>query len=144
MTEQSTWLYDRYGALLLAGVDHDYDKIGEILDEIGQREGHPGVYVICCAMADTVRRLAIPGQKVGDGTLSGDLVTVAKPPGQPEDSPALWAVRFAAAYVNGDRTRLTDMFFGLLKSNDDLVVAGVVELIAMTADIALFSQAELS
>jgi hypothetical protein len=144
MSEKTAWLYDRFAVLLAAAMDHNGETVADVLVEVNEREGSDGIFAICCALADSIRRLAFPGIEIGDGTLTGDLAVVEKTSAEAGSEPALWVARFVAAYINGDKTRYADLFFLSLESDQELHLAAVVELLKMTADVARIREAELS
>lgn len=144
MSEKTTWLYNRFATLLSAAMDANGDAVTDVLIEVGQREGSDGIFAICFALADSIRRLAFPGLEIGDGTLTGGMAVVEKISAGAANGPVLWAARFVAAYINGDKTRCADLFFITLESDEELHLAAVIELIRMAADVARIREAELS
>lgn len=135
------WLTDQTGRIIVAAVDRDADTIATALGEIGDRYGHDGVYGVCCALASAVHTLAFPGVKQGDGTLTGDILAIEKLPGAKDEPATEWACRFVTSHINGDGPTNTSLFFGNL-GDEDLILGGVIALVAMTGDIARQKEAE--
>lgn len=144
MSETTKWLYDRFAVILTAAMDGKADLVADTIAEVGRTEGHDGVYAICCGMAQAVMRLGFPEIQQGDGTLTGDMMIVDKMPGASDDPAALWACRFVAAHVNGDRERCGDLFFVPIATGDDAIIGNVVALVIMTADLARTKETELA
>ena len=128
-TESRDWLTDRTMRLLCAAMDRDPDETVRLLEEIADEHGQRGMFGVCCAMAETVRRLVFPQIK-GDGSLTGDMLAIEKLPGAKDDRYTDWAARFVAA-----------LFLGSL-GDEDLHAGGVASLVAMAADIARQKEAE--
>lgn len=135
------WLADQTGHLILAAVDRDADTIATTLGEIGARYGHDGIYGVCCALATAVHQLAFPGVKQGDGSLTGDILAIEKLPGAKDESATEWACRFVTSHINGDGSTNASLFFANL-GDEDLILGGVVALVAMVGDIARHAEQE--
>jgi hypothetical protein len=137
--EAMEWIHDRFARILLAAADRDAEVVAENIDDVSTRYGHPGVYAVCCGMAETIRTLRFPGYEQGDGSLTGDIAVVQGPADSP-DSSGLWATRFVAAYLNGDAATTCALFFGTLENDEsgDALVTGVLRLIAMAAVLGPF------
>jgi hypothetical protein len=143
-TERLHWLSDRTMRLLCAAMDRDPDETTHLLEEIAERYNASGMYAVCCALAQSVLTLAFPEFKRGDGTLDdGEMLAVQRLPGASDDPHILWAVRFVAAYANGDMGTTDALFFGSM-DDEDAHGGGVVALIAMAADIARAKEAEVT
>lgn len=135
------WLADQTGRIILAAVDRDPDTVATALAEVGERYGHNGVYGLCCALATAVHQLAFPNFKQGDGTLTGDMLAIQKLPGAKDEPATEWACRFVATHINGDGPTNADLFFGNL-GDEDVLLSGVISLVAMVGDIARQKEAE--
>lgn len=135
------WLLDRYAELLTCAVDHDGDGVNVAITAVSERLGINGIYAICCALAETVRRLGFPEIERGDGTLTGDIAIIESAPHAP--APMLWATRFVASYINGDSTTQLSLFHSL-SDEADFVTHAFSELIDMAADLARAQRNELA
>jgi hypothetical protein len=141
--ERLEWLGERTMRLLCAAMDRDPDEVCRLLDEISERYDAAGMFGVCCALAQSVLTLAFPEFKRGDGTLDdGAMLAVQHLPGASDDPHALWAVRFIAAYANGDMDTTDALFFGSMP-DADAHTGGVIALIALAADIARQREAEV-
>lgn len=147
--EDKHWLYEKFAQILTAAVDRDADGVASGLGEVALRLDHDGVYSICCALAETVHKLAFPDFVQGDGSLTGDMAVVDKLSDDADRPPSLWAVRFVVAYMNGDRDTTLALFWGPLQDDnpavpaEDILIPGVSALINMAADITRLKEAEL-
>lgn len=133
--ERTAWLHRQFEVILEAAMERRADDIIDAISETGERYGGEGVFAICCALAETVRSLAFPDVKQGDGSLTGDMLIVENLTGKEGHPASLWACRFVVAYVNGDAGNTTSLFFGSML-DPDAHVAGVIELIMIAADMA--------
>lgn len=132
--ERLRWLADHAMRLLAAAIDRDSDQAARILEAIGTRYGHDGMYGTCCALSEAIRTWAFPTVKRGDGSLTGDLLGMAKLPGAKDDAATDWACRFLTTYVNGDADTNTALFFGQL-GDRELILGGVTALVGMAGGI---------
>jgi len=139
--ERMEFLADRTMRLICAAMDRQPEQASQLIEEMGERYGHDGMYGVCCALAETVRQWVWPEVKRGDGTLTGDMLAIEKLPSAREDRATDWAVRFVAAYVNGDGDNTTALFFGQL-DDQELILGGVIALVAMVGDIGRQKEAE--
>ncbi len=139
--DRIAWLADQTGRLICAAVDRDPDAVSDTLGEIGERYGHDGVYGVCCALATAVHQLAFPNLKQGDGSLTGDMLGIQKLPGAKDDPATEWACRFVTSHVNGDGPTNASLFYGNL-GDEDLILGGVISLVAMVGDIARQAEQE--
>jgi hypothetical protein len=136
------WLYERFARLMAAAVERDSETTSGIFVEVASRLGDSGVFALCCALAEAVRQYVFPGFTPGDGSLSGDIAVLEKLTDGPDHPPTLWATRFVAAYLNGDQDTSTALFFGAADDDEELLIAGLVELVEMAADLARQKQAQ--
>lgn len=139
--ERMQFLTDRTMRLLCAAMDRNHEEVARLVSEIADTYDAQGMYVVCCALAQSVLTLAYPDFKRGDGTLTGDLMAIERLPNSTGDPHALWAARFLAAYANGDMDTTDALFFGSM-SDEEAHTGGVVALIALAADIARQKEAE--
>lgn len=141
-SERMQFLTDRTMRLLVAAMDRDPDEITCLLEEISERYDAIGMFGVCCALAQSVLTLAFPDFKRGDGTLDdAQMLAVERLPEASDDPHTLWAVRFLAAYANGDMDTVDALFYGSMP-DADAHAGGVVALIAFAADIARQKEAE--
>lgn len=139
--ERIEWLGQRTMRLICAAMDRDADEAARLLEDIGKRYGHDGVYATCCALSEAARVWAFPSVRRGDGSLTGDILAIERLPGAKDDPASLWACRFLAAYVNGDAATSTALFFGQLE-DQELIIGGVTALIGMVGGIGRQVEAE--
>lgn len=141
------WIFNQFAVILSAAMDRDSAQVADAIGETGLTYGHEGVYAVCCALAETVRKLGFPDFEQGNGTLTGDIAIVEKSEVGDQSPASLWAVRFIVAYMNGDSATSTALFYGPLESGDEpaqnALIAGVVALITIAADIARPKEDEL-
>lgn len=142
-SERTRWLVGRMQRLLCAAMDCAGDETARLLEEIGVTHGPAGMYGVCCALAEVVRRLGFPGFEVGDGSLTGDIAFIEQldEADNPSDQHDLWAARFVTAYMNGD----DDTCFALFSSSmcdEETHAGGVIALVDMAASIARQAEAE--
>jgi hypothetical protein len=79
----------------------DGEQAADILDTVVERHGERGLYCVCTAMAETVKRIAFDGTDPARGYAA--LETIQPPEDMsPDDRPDLWAARFVTAHLNGD------------------------------------------
>lgn len=141
--ERLDWLAERAMRLIAAAIDRQPEQAARLIEEIGTRYGHGGVYGTCCALSEAIRAWAFPTVKRGDGSLTGDLLGMAKLPGASDDPATDWACRFLTTYVNGDSDTNTALFFGQL-GDQELILGGVTALVGMVGSIGRQIEAERS
>lgn len=130
--ERSIQLTRYTGDLLGAMVVRDPQAAMEAMEAITAEYGDKGVFTACYTASEIVRRIAFPNMPRGNGTLNGPIVGIdAKANNLPGHH--LWAVRFFAAYVNGD-TATTNALFTCHRDDPDSFAAGVGSLLAMCAE----------
>jgi hypothetical protein len=110
--EDREWLDEKYVMLLLAAVDEDFPIVAKLLSKVARRFGHPGIYVICCALAQTIHQVSYPDLEIGDQTIPDLLATVENAADSPE---LLWASNFVTAYLKGNAPARKTLFFDALK-----------------------------
>lgn len=139
--ERTAWLGQHAMRLICSAIDNDPDEASRLIGEIGERYGLDGIFGTCYSLAEAVRVWAFPQLKRGDGSLTGDMLAIERLPGASDDPASLWAAQFLAAYVNGDSSTTTALFFGQL-DNEDLILGGVAALIGMVGSIGREVQQE--
>lgn len=96
---------------------------------------------LCFVLATAVHQLAFPSVKQGDGSLTGNILAIEKLPGAKNEPATEWACRFVTSHINGDGDTNASLFFANL-ADEDLILGGVVALVAMAGDIARHAEQE--
>lgn len=132
--KRSLFLADRSHRILAAILLEDPFAASELLNEVVETYDAPGIYAVCCVMAESIYRSMFADLPRGDGSLQGEyLMKVETSPGVEEDPESMWAARFACTYINGDMKTNSDLYFGTM---DDIErhTGGVCALITLARD----------
>lgn len=132
--ERYNWLADRAQRLIEAAIAGDADEAPRLVEEIGTTYGHDGVYSICFVLSETIRVWVFPNISRGDGSLTGDMLSVERDPNVPVDRCTEWACRFVVAYVNGDTATTEALFFGQT-GDRELLLGGVASLVGLVGGV---------
>lgn len=130
------FLTDRAMQIICTAADQNFDTVADLIEEVGVAYGHDGVFGVCCALTETVRRLAFPQVSRGDGSLTDGMIAVqaGRDPADCGEAAVLWSSRFLAAYINGDGAATTSLFYGGLDDRDQTLL-NVFALAKMTGDV---------
>ncbi len=138
MTEDhAPYLNEQAQRVILAAIDRDDRTVGRTIEEIGVTCGHTGVFALCYALAHSVQKIMFPEVARGDGSLTGDMVTIQVygEPASMRSASMLWTARFVASYINGDDSTATGLFFGCLEDPEQ-AMSNVAALVGLVGDVA--------
>lgn len=137
------WISGQATRLVIAAADGDVGTQADVIDDVGSRYGHAGVFSLCYGLAGAVHRMAFPEHPTGNGTLAGDQFALVQQLGDcPDDVVAsrpyqarLWSARFVAAYLNGDVGTASSLFFSCLDVPEQ-AMENVAALIGIVGGVA--------
>lgn len=127
--------------LVFAAVDEDIHEQATIIEGVGERYGHHGVWLLCEAPAHAA---AVMGDAPDPGNagvmfIQGDRI-VNPEDLPPDDQPYVWAARYLAAHVNGGPAA-TEALFSAYLHDQPRAVANVAALVHLVGVIGQAKEA---
>lgn len=113
--------------LVLSAVEDKPAESATILSLVDSRYGHHGVWLVCNALASCVAIMTRIGEPVGGQVVGFGLRGPDGKPANPDDvpdemKPAMWAMRFVAAWANDGPDGTYDLFYAFLDDRERAVL----------------------